>query len=84
MGIEEPMLAQQYEDGQLVGARGVWHDEDPHMTYREFEERARCHFHSLRRPMCAVEINRRKDMFAKLCKDFPQYWERYYKTHIKK
>lgn len=84
MGIEEPMLAQQYEDGQLKGAHGTWDDEDPHMTYAEFDERAMCHYRSLRRTMTADERARRKTIFDDLCKQYPRYWKAFYNKHRKK
>lgn len=82
--MDDPLLEQQYRDGQLISKECIWLGDDPHFTYKEFEERADCHFRRLRRPMTAEEIARRKDMFSALCKDFPQYWQRYFKKKRKK
>jgi len=73
-----PHLDTQYKEGQLLGGRGVWTDEDPHVTYADFYERAMC-FRKRLRHMGAAEYARRRKEHESFCKEFPQYEQRFLK-----
>ena len=82
--MDNPLLEQQYRDGQLIPKAWSWIWSDPHMTYKEFEERADCHFKRLRRKLPPAELKRRQDEFAALCKQHPRYWKLYFEKKRKK
>lgn len=73
-----PHLDTQYAEGQLLGGRGRWDDDDPHLTYADFYERATC-FHKRIKYMSAVEYVRRSKEHEALCKEFPNYAYRFWR-----
>lgn len=76
--MENPHLENQYDEGQLLGGRGVWEGDDPHISYVDFYERMECWNVTVRRRrMSAAEFLRRRGEINALCKEFPAYAVRY-------
>lgn len=72
----DPMLEQQYADGQLKGEHGKWTRGSLHMTWAEFEERSLCFYNRLSR-MSPTEYTRRQKEYAELCMKYPAFARRF-------
>lgn len=69
--------SQQYAEGQLLPRRGVWAEDDPHVTYVDFYEWGQCYHKAVRRKLALSDYVRRRAEFDRLCREFPLYWERF-------